>query len=84
MAKDESEDPWVTYAWQYGDVSQSPHGQDVQNPKTDADILQDEEAVHRALGKLIVPADRRDRLSCKTRPLDYLDNPRNIEDLQKK
>lgn len=24
MAKDESEDPWVSYAWQYGDVSLFP------------------------------------------------------------
>lgn len=24
MAKDESEDPWVTYAWQYGDVGPAP------------------------------------------------------------
>lgn len=38
----------------------------------------------KALGKLIVSPDRRDRLACRTRPLDYLDNPRNMDDLQRK
>ena len=38
MAKDESEDPWVTYAWQYGDVSRRTCVHWVKDFETDADF----------------------------------------------
>jgi hypothetical protein len=47
-------------------------------------MRQDEDAVGKAFSKLLVSADKRDQLACKTRPLDYLDNPRNREDLFKR
>jgi hypothetical protein len=78
MANDEANDPWVPYAWKVGEVSLF---------RVQAWLKannKDEEAVNKALGKLIIPADRRDRLECKTRPLDYLDNPRNRDDLFKR
>lgn len=45
---------------------------------------QDEDAVGKAFSKLLVSPDKRDQLACKTRPLDYLDNPRNRDDLFKR
>jgi len=78
MAREEEEDPWVTYAWKYGDarrLSSVVYGQLMR---------QDEDAVGKAFSKLLVSSDKRDQLACKTRPLDYLDNPRNREDLFKR
>jgi len=51
MAREETEDPWVSYAWKSGEA---------------------ESAVDNAIASMVVPPDKRDRLECATRPLDYL------------
>jgi hypothetical protein len=38
-----------------------------------ADDQADDDYVSRSLDWLVVPEDKRDRLECSTRPLDYLD-----------
>ena len=80
MAREEEEDPWVTYAWKYGDVRRLLLDHMVYKQL----IMKDEDAVGKAFSKLLVSSDKRDQLACKTRPLDYLDNPRNREDLFKR
>lgn len=65
MAIKEDEDSWAGYSWKAGEVSSS-------EKKDLVDQMQDD-AVGDALGSLILDEEKRERLTCQTRPLDYLD-----------
>lgn len=67
LAREEAEDAWVPYDWKEGEV-RPPSNTCARLPLTRQD-----ESVVDALGKLIVSEDKRDRLTCTTKGLEYLD-----------